>query len=166
MQRWPCLWNGIQRPCYLFARKFHPESLNNLLHLFSNYTTIWAPFFDSLFFGWMVFDPFTSSCSSVADEVVNCQIIEARLFPNHSSWVQGRLAEQLGLTRVKLEANKLVLLLRGWYGDMVSLWTLNFALSLIFLVQKFFLGNPFTCALWLILYKMKSELWSGKYKIQ
>ncbi|KAK9931638.1 hypothetical protein M0R45_018909 [Rubus argutus] len=40
VQRWPCLWNGIQRPCYLFARKFHPESLNNLLHLFSNYTTI------------------------------------------------------------------------------------------------------------------------------
>ncbi|XP_024194108.1 glycosyltransferase BC10 [Rosa chinensis] len=40
VQRWPCLWNGIQRPCYLFARKFHPESLNNLLHLFANYTTI------------------------------------------------------------------------------------------------------------------------------
>ncbi|XP_043813586.1 glycosyltransferase BC10 isoform X2 [Manihot esculenta] len=36
----PCLWNGIQRPCYLFARKFYPETIDNLLQLFSNYTTI------------------------------------------------------------------------------------------------------------------------------
>ncbi|XP_038700893.1 glycosyltransferase BC10-like [Tripterygium wilfordii] len=36
----PCLWNGIQRPCYLFARKFYPETIDNLLHLFSNWTTI------------------------------------------------------------------------------------------------------------------------------
>ncbi|CAL1415123.1 unnamed protein product [Linum trigynum] len=36
----PCIWNGIQRPCYLFARKFHAETLDNLLQLFSsNYTT-------------------------------------------------------------------------------------------------------------------------------
>ncbi|KAM7260677.1 hypothetical protein ACFE04_011350 [Oxalis oulophora] len=35
-----CLWNGIKRPCYLFARKFYPETLNNLLQLFSNYSTI------------------------------------------------------------------------------------------------------------------------------
>ncbi|KAK3435419.1 glycosyltransferase BC10 [Eucalyptus grandis] len=35
----PCLWNGVKRPCYLFARKFYPETLDNLLHLFSNYTT-------------------------------------------------------------------------------------------------------------------------------
>ncbi|XP_052199440.1 glycosyltransferase BC10-like [Diospyros lotus] len=36
----PCLWNGMQRPCYLFARKFLPETLDNLmLLLFSNYTT-------------------------------------------------------------------------------------------------------------------------------
>ncbi|GJN01820.1 hypothetical protein PR202_ga19120 [Eleusine coracana subsp. coracana] len=34
----PCLWNGVKRPCYLFARKFYPESINNLLNLFSNYT--------------------------------------------------------------------------------------------------------------------------------
>ncbi|KAI4380571.1 hypothetical protein MLD38_006748 [Melastoma candidum] len=34
----PCLWNGVRRPCYLFARKFYPETLDNLLHLFSNYT--------------------------------------------------------------------------------------------------------------------------------
>ncbi|XP_052181584.1 glycosyltransferase BC10-like isoform X2 [Diospyros lotus] len=34
----PCLWNGMQRPCYLFARKFLPETLDNLLLLFSNYT--------------------------------------------------------------------------------------------------------------------------------
>ncbi|XP_042991881.1 glycosyltransferase BC10 isoform X1 [Carya illinoinensis] len=40
VQRWPCLWNGEQRPCYLFARKFYPEALDNLLHLFSNYTAI------------------------------------------------------------------------------------------------------------------------------
>uniref|UniRef100_A0A0A9DZY4 Uncharacterized protein n=1 Tax=Arundo donax TaxID=35708 RepID=A0A0A9DZY4_ARUDO len=33
----PCLWNGVKRPCYLFARKFYPESINNLMHLFSNY---------------------------------------------------------------------------------------------------------------------------------
>lgn len=40
VQRWPCLWNGVQRPCYLFARKFYPEALNNLLNLFSNYSSI------------------------------------------------------------------------------------------------------------------------------
>ncbi|KAI4335381.1 hypothetical protein L6164_014028 [Bauhinia variegata] len=39
VQRWPCLWNGIQKPCYLFARKFTPETLDNLLHLFANYST-------------------------------------------------------------------------------------------------------------------------------
>lgn len=39
VQRWPCLWNGIQKPCYLFARKFTPETLDNLLHLFANYSS-------------------------------------------------------------------------------------------------------------------------------
>ncbi|XP_020227358.1 glycosyltransferase BC10 isoform X1 [Cajanus cajan] len=38
VQSWPCLWNGIQKPCYLFARKFTPETLQNLLLLFSNYS--------------------------------------------------------------------------------------------------------------------------------
>lgn len=42
VQQSPCLWNGMKRPCYLFARKFYPEALNNLLHLFSNFTSIWA----------------------------------------------------------------------------------------------------------------------------
>ncbi|XP_047330648.1 glycosyltransferase BC10-like [Impatiens glandulifera] len=37
-QRVPCMWNGIQRPCYLFARKFLPDALDNLLTIFSNYT--------------------------------------------------------------------------------------------------------------------------------
>ncbi|XAR63735.1 hypothetical protein NMG60_11023778 [Bertholletia excelsa] len=36
----PCLWNGMQRPCYLFARKFLPETLDNLMLLFSNYTAM------------------------------------------------------------------------------------------------------------------------------
>ncbi|KAL6331969.1 hypothetical protein AAG906_020322 [Vitis piasezkii] len=36
----PCLWNGMQRPCYLFARKFYPEAVDNLMFLFSNYPTI------------------------------------------------------------------------------------------------------------------------------
>ncbi|GLT76679.1 hypothetical protein SLA2020_483240 [Shorea laevis] len=36
----PCLWNGVKRPCYLFARKFYPETLDRLLSLFSNYTTV------------------------------------------------------------------------------------------------------------------------------
>ncbi|KAI3955516.1 hypothetical protein MKW98_028461 [Papaver atlanticum] len=36
----PCMWNGIKRPCYLFARKFYPETLDNLMNNFSNYTTI------------------------------------------------------------------------------------------------------------------------------
>ncbi|KAG2568606.1 glycosyltransferase BC10-like isoform X2 [Panicum virgatum] len=36
----PCLWNGAKRPCYLFARKFYPESINNLMTLFSNYTLV------------------------------------------------------------------------------------------------------------------------------
>ncbi|KAK4277091.1 hypothetical protein QN277_015143 [Acacia crassicarpa] len=35
----PCMWNGLQRPCYLFARKFYPETLDNLLKLFSNFTS-------------------------------------------------------------------------------------------------------------------------------
>ncbi|CAH2077533.1 unnamed protein product [Thlaspi arvense] len=34
----PCMWNGIKRPCYLFGRKFHPDTLDQLLNLFSNYT--------------------------------------------------------------------------------------------------------------------------------
>ncbi|KAL3744064.1 hypothetical protein ACJRO7_013334 [Eucalyptus globulus] len=38
----PCLWNGVGRPCYLFARKFSPETLHHLLHLFPNYTTFQA----------------------------------------------------------------------------------------------------------------------------
>lgn len=36
----PCLWNGMSRPCYLFARKFLPETLDPLMNLFSNYTSI------------------------------------------------------------------------------------------------------------------------------
>ncbi|KAG5594320.1 hypothetical protein H5410_035552 [Solanum commersonii] len=36
----PCLWNGNQRPCYLFARKFLPEALDSLLQLYPNYTSI------------------------------------------------------------------------------------------------------------------------------
>ncbi|KAL8208650.1 hypothetical protein R6Q57_008062 [Mikania cordata] len=35
----PCLWNGMNRPCYLFARKFLPETLDSMIGLFSNYTT-------------------------------------------------------------------------------------------------------------------------------
>ncbi|ONK69498.1 uncharacterized protein A4U43_C05F23570 [Asparagus officinalis] len=34
----PCLWNGMKRPCYLFARKFYPEARDKLMHLFSNFT--------------------------------------------------------------------------------------------------------------------------------
>ncbi|CAL9162804.1 unnamed protein product [Musa hybrid cultivar] len=40
VQRRPCLWNGMKRPCYLFARKFYPEALNSLMHLLSNFTII------------------------------------------------------------------------------------------------------------------------------
>ncbi|KAJ4913191.1 hypothetical protein Rs2_07812 [Raphanus sativus] len=36
---WPCTWNGITRPCYLFARKFHPDALDTLVNLFPNYTS-------------------------------------------------------------------------------------------------------------------------------
>ncbi|XP_074273650.1 glycosyltransferase BC10-like [Silene latifolia] len=35
----PCLWNGVKRPCYLFARKFYPETLSVMTELFSNYTS-------------------------------------------------------------------------------------------------------------------------------
>nr|KJB53734.1 hypothetical protein B456_009G002900 [Gossypium raimondii] len=28
-----CLWNGVRRPCYLFARKFYPETLHKLMKL-------------------------------------------------------------------------------------------------------------------------------------
>ncbi|KAI3981199.1 hypothetical protein MKX01_016334 [Papaver californicum] len=35
-----CMWNGMKRPCYLFARKFEPETLDNLMNNFSNYTAI------------------------------------------------------------------------------------------------------------------------------
>eukprot|EP00256_Glycine_max_P057559 XP_014625424.1 uncharacterized protein LOC100784132 isoform X2 [Glycine max] len=38
VQSWPCLWNGIQKPCYLFARKFTPETLDSLLRLLANYS--------------------------------------------------------------------------------------------------------------------------------
>ncbi|CAL9145141.1 unnamed protein product, partial [Musa hybrid cultivar] len=36
----PCLWNGMKRLCHLFARKFYPEALHNLMQLFSNDTLI------------------------------------------------------------------------------------------------------------------------------
>lgn len=36
----PCLWNGTKRPCYLFARKFYPEALEKLMHIFANYTSV------------------------------------------------------------------------------------------------------------------------------
>ncbi|XP_008801394.1 glycosyltransferase BC10 [Phoenix dactylifera] len=36
----PCLWNGSKRPCYLFARKFLPETLDSLMNLFSNFTAL------------------------------------------------------------------------------------------------------------------------------
>ncbi|THU52763.1 hypothetical protein C4D60_Mb10t07360 [Musa balbisiana] len=36
VQKRPCLWNGMKRPCYLFARKFYPEALDNLMQLYSN----------------------------------------------------------------------------------------------------------------------------------
>ncbi|KAK7311838.1 hypothetical protein RJT34_10226 [Clitoria ternatea] len=35
----PCMWNGSKRPCYLFARKFYPETLDRLMRLFSNITS-------------------------------------------------------------------------------------------------------------------------------
>lgn len=35
----PCLWNGMNRPCYLFARKFLPETLDTMIDLFPNYTS-------------------------------------------------------------------------------------------------------------------------------
>ncbi|WOL13190.1 hypothetical protein Cni_G21959 [Canna indica] len=38
--RRPCLWNGMRRPCYLFARKFLPQSLDKLMNIFSNYSVI------------------------------------------------------------------------------------------------------------------------------
>ncbi|KAG8656753.1 hypothetical protein MANES_03G002800v8 [Manihot esculenta] len=36
----PCMWNGVRRPCYLFARKFYPDTLDKLMFLLSNYSTI------------------------------------------------------------------------------------------------------------------------------
>ncbi|KAL4318648.1 hypothetical protein GQ457_18G025660 [Hibiscus cannabinus] len=38
--RGSCFWNSMKRPCYLFARKFYPETLHKLMIHFSNYTTI------------------------------------------------------------------------------------------------------------------------------
>ncbi|KAM0030729.1 putative beta-N-acetylhexosaminidase [Helianthus debilis subsp. tardiflorus] len=32
----PCMWNGINRPCYLFARKFKPDTLHRMIDLFTN----------------------------------------------------------------------------------------------------------------------------------
>ncbi|XP_008798119.2 glycosyltransferase BC10-like isoform X3 [Phoenix dactylifera] len=40
VQKRPCLWNGSKRPCYLFARKFVPETLDNLMNLLSNFTAL------------------------------------------------------------------------------------------------------------------------------
>ncbi|AES65285.2 putative glycosyl transferase, family 14 [Medicago truncatula] len=39
VQRWTCFWNGFRKPCYLFARKFSPETEESLLKLFSNYSS-------------------------------------------------------------------------------------------------------------------------------
>ncbi|KAI4978097.1 hypothetical protein ZWY2020_014651 [Hordeum vulgare] len=35
----PCILNGRKRPCFLFARKFYPDAVNNLLKLFPSYTS-------------------------------------------------------------------------------------------------------------------------------
>ncbi|XP_047081019.1 glycosyltransferase BC10-like [Lolium rigidum] len=35
----PCILDGTKRPCFLFARKFYPDTLNNLLELFSSDTS-------------------------------------------------------------------------------------------------------------------------------
>ncbi|MFS7968781.1 hypothetical protein Hanom_Chr09g00801541 [Helianthus anomalus] len=34
----PCMWNGINLPCYLFARKFKPDTLHRMIDLFTNQT--------------------------------------------------------------------------------------------------------------------------------
>lgn len=34
----PCMWNGRQRPCFLFARKFLPETGDVLLELLPSVT--------------------------------------------------------------------------------------------------------------------------------
>ncbi|KAI3691225.1 hypothetical protein L2E82_49458 [Cichorium intybus] len=36
----PCMWNDVNRPCYLFARKFLPETLEKMIDLFPSYTTV------------------------------------------------------------------------------------------------------------------------------
>lgn len=33
--REPCMWNGVKKPCFLFARKFYPEAFKNLTRLAS-----------------------------------------------------------------------------------------------------------------------------------
>ncbi|CAH8359124.1 unnamed protein product [Eruca vesicaria subsp. sativa] len=33
------MWNGIKRPCYLFGRKFHADTLDKLMDLFPKYTS-------------------------------------------------------------------------------------------------------------------------------
>lgn len=50
----PCLWNGNQRPCYLFARKFLPEALDNLMLLFPNYISIWVEWQYQLLILWSI----------------------------------------------------------------------------------------------------------------
>lgn len=35
----PCILNGRKRPCFLFARKFYPDAVSNLLKLFPSYTS-------------------------------------------------------------------------------------------------------------------------------
>ncbi|XP_057424680.1 glycosyltransferase BC10-like [Lotus japonicus] len=35
----PCILNGSRRSCYLFARKFLPETQDKLIQIYSNYTT-------------------------------------------------------------------------------------------------------------------------------
>ncbi|KAG2691671.1 hypothetical protein I3760_08G018500 [Carya illinoinensis] len=39
----PCSWNGKKRPCFLFARKFQPETLDKLMYIFSNHMTSSTP---------------------------------------------------------------------------------------------------------------------------
>ncbi|WCJ30533.1 Core-2/I-branching beta-1 6-N-acetylglucosaminyltransferase family protein [Euphorbia peplus] len=34
-----CVWNGLKRPCFLFARKFFPETVDKLMITLSNYTS-------------------------------------------------------------------------------------------------------------------------------
>lgn len=139
VQSWPCLWNGIQKPCYLFARKFTPETMDSLLRLLANYSGPWACYFDLILWSESNVSFGPDLGFSYGMRVVNCSIIAAWSPASHIYWVQelNWPWSSSGLTWTEEEANDLVFLL-GMDG-----WLIIFSFHFCYILHYRFLEKSY-----------------------